>query len=36
MKAVRYEAPGDFGITDVAMPSVGPLDVRIKINQTGV
>ena len=36
MKAVRYEAPGDFAVTDVPMPPVGPLDVRIKINQTGV
>jgi D-arabinose 1-dehydrogenase-like Zn-dependent alcohol dehydrogenase len=36
MKAVRYEAPGDFAITDMPMPSVGPLDVRIKINQTGL
>jgi D-arabinitol dehydrogenase (NADP+) len=36
MKAVRYEAPGDFAVTDVPMPPVGPLDVRIKINQSGV
>jgi len=36
MKAVRYEAPGDFAITDVSMPPVGPLDVLIKIHQTGV
>jgi len=33
MKAVRYEAPGDFAVTDVPMPQVGPLDVRIKIHQ---
>jgi D-arabinitol dehydrogenase (NADP+) len=36
MKAVRYEAPGNFAITDVPMPAVGPLDVRIKIHQSGV
>jgi len=24
MKAVRYEAPGDFAVTDVPMPPVGP------------
>jgi D-arabinitol dehydrogenase (NADP+) len=36
MKAVRYEAPGDFTVTDVPMPEVGPLDVRIKIHQSGV
>jgi D-arabinitol dehydrogenase (NADP+) len=36
MKAVRYEAPRDFAVTDVPMPPVGPLDVRIKINQSGV
>ena len=36
MKAVRYEAPGDFAVTDVSMPPVGPLDVRIKIHQSGV
>jgi D-arabinitol dehydrogenase (NADP+) len=36
MKAVRYEAAGDFAVTDVPMPPVGPLDVRIKIHQTGV
>jgi D-arabinitol dehydrogenase (NADP+) len=35
MKAVRYEAPGDFAVTDVPMPPV-PLDVLIKIHQTGV
>ena len=36
MKAVRYEAPGDFAVTDVPMPPVGPLDVLIKIHQSGV
>lgn len=36
MKAVRYEAPGDFTVTDVPMPAVGPRDVRIKIHQSGV
>ena len=34
MKAVRYQAPGDFAVTDVSMPPVGPLDVRIKIHPT--
>jgi D-arabinitol dehydrogenase (NADP+) len=33
---VRYEVPGDFAVTDVPMPPVGPLDVRIRIHQTGV
>jgi D-arabinose 1-dehydrogenase-like Zn-dependent alcohol dehydrogenase len=36
MKAVRYELPGNFAVTDVPMPAVGPLDVRIKIHQSGV
>jgi D-arabinitol dehydrogenase (NADP+) len=36
MKAVRYEAPGNFAVTDVPMAAVGPLDVRIKIHQSGV
>ena len=36
MKAVRYQAPGDFAVTDVSMPPIGPLDVRIKIHQSGV
>jgi D-arabinitol dehydrogenase (NADP+) len=36
MKAVRYEAPGDFSVTDVPIPPVGPLDVRIRIHQSGV
>ena len=36
MKAVRYAAPGDFAVTDVPLPPVGPQDVRIKIHQTGV
>jgi len=36
MKAVRYEAPGSFEIADLPLPPIGPHDVRIKINQTGV
>ena len=36
MNAVRYQAPGDFGVADMSMPPVGPLDVRIKIHQSGV
>jgi D-arabinitol dehydrogenase (NADP+) len=36
MRAVRYEAPGDFAVTDVPVPPVGPLEVRIRIHQTGV
>ena len=36
MKAVRYQAPGDFAVTDVPMPPVGPLDVLIKVHQSGV
>lgn len=36
MKAVHYEAPGNFAVADMPMPAVGPLDVRIKIHQSGV
>jgi D-arabinitol dehydrogenase (NADP+) len=36
MRAVRYEAPGSFEVADLPMPPIGPQDVRIKINQTGV
>ena len=36
MKAVRYQAPGDFAVTDVPMPPVGPLDVLIKVHQSGI
>jgi D-arabinitol dehydrogenase (NADP+) len=36
MKAVRYEAPGDFAVTDMPIPPVGPHDVRIKIQQSGL
>jgi D-arabinitol dehydrogenase (NADP+) len=36
MKAVRYDAPGNFAVTDVPIPPVGPLEVRIKIHQTGI
>jgi D-arabinitol dehydrogenase (NADP+) len=36
MKAVRYDAPGNFAVTDVPIPPLGPLEVRIKIHQTGV
>src|SRR5829696_567503 len=36
MKAVRYQAPGDFAVTDVPMPPVGPLDVLMKVHQSGL
>jgi D-arabinitol dehydrogenase (NADP+) len=36
MRAVRYEAPGSFAVTDVPTPEVGPADVRIKVLQAGV
>jgi D-arabinitol dehydrogenase (NADP+) len=36
MKAIRYEAPGSFEVADLPIPPVGPDDVRIKINRTGV
>ena len=36
MKAVRYQAPGDFAVTDVPIPPVRPLDVLIKVHQSGV
>jgi hypothetical protein len=29
MKAVRYEAPGDFAVTDVSMPSGGATSVPV-------
>jgi len=36
MKAVRYQAAGDFAVTDVPIQPVRPLDVLIKVHQSGV
>jgi D-arabinitol dehydrogenase (NADP+) len=36
MKAVRYDAPRSFAITDVPTPQAGPDEVRIKVDQVGV
>jgi D-arabinitol dehydrogenase (NADP+) len=36
MKAVLYDAPRSFAVTDVATPEAGPGEVRIKVEQVGV
>ena len=36
MKAVVYDAPRSFAVTDVPVPAVGPGDVRIRVIQVGV
>ncbi len=36
MKAVVYDAPEQFGVRDIEMPSVGPDEVRIKVIQVGI
>lgn len=36
MKAVVYDAPRSFAVTDVPVPTVGPGEVRIKVIQVGV
>jgi D-arabinitol dehydrogenase (NADP+) len=36
MKAVLYDAPRSFAVTDVATPEAGPGVVRIKVEQVGV
>jgi D-arabinitol dehydrogenase (NADP+) len=36
MKAVVYDAPRSFAVTDVPVPAVGPGEVRIKVIQVGV
>jgi D-arabinitol dehydrogenase (NADP+) len=36
VKAVVYDAPRSFAVTDVPVPAVGPGEVRIKVIQVGV
>jgi D-arabinitol dehydrogenase (NADP+) len=36
MKAVLYDAPRSYAVTDVATPQAGPGEVRIKVEQVGV
>jgi D-arabinitol dehydrogenase (NADP+) len=36
MKAVLYDAPRSYAVTDVATPEAGPGEVRIKVAQVGV
>ena len=36
MKAILYDAPRSYSLTDVPTPDVGPGEVRIKIDQIGV
>lgn len=36
MKAVVYDAPEQFEVRDIEMPSVGPDEVRIKVIQVGI
>jgi D-arabinitol dehydrogenase (NADP+) len=36
VKAVVYDAPRSFAVTDVPVPAVGPGDVRIRVIQVGV
>ena len=36
MRAVVYDAPRDFAVTDVPVPAVGPGEIRIKVIQVGV
>src|SRR3954453_11276217 len=36
MKAVVYDAPRSYAVTDVPIPDAGPGEVRIKVDQVGV
>ena len=36
MKAVLYDAPRSFAVTDIPKPEVGPGEVRIRVEQVGV
>lgn len=36
MKAVLYDAPRSYAVTDIPVPDVGPGDVRIRVQQVGV
>src|SRR3954466_12991535 len=36
MKAVLYDAPRSFSVTDVPVPEAAPGEVRIKVDQVGV
>ena len=36
MKAVVYDSPRSFTITDVPTPEPGPGEVRVRVRQTGI
>ena len=36
MKAVLYDAPRSYAVTDVVTPEAGPGEVRIRVGQVGV
>ena len=36
MKAVLYDAPRSYAVTEIPTPEVGPGEVRIKVAQVGV
>ena len=36
MKAVLYDAPRSYAVTEIPTPDVGPGEVRIKVQQVGV
>jgi D-arabinitol dehydrogenase (NADP+) len=36
MKAVLYDAPRSYAVTDIPVPDVGPGEVRIRVEQVGV
>ncbi len=36
MKAVLYDAPRSYTVTDIPVPDVGPREVRIQVKQVGV
>ncbi|HEX4250130.1 MAG TPA: zinc-dependent alcohol dehydrogenase family protein [Pseudonocardia sp.] len=36
MRAVRYESPRNFAVTEVTTPAAGPGEVRIAVDQVGV
>ena len=36
MKAVLYDGPRSYSVTDVPTPQAGPAEVRIKVDQVGV
>ena len=36
MKAVLYDAPRNYSVTDVPTPEAAPGEIRIKVDQVGV